>query len=333
MKKTIVFIVFIILASSTSAQMTLKLIKPGYYKGKVDTYYVITSYLSNHPDMFPSKRAEIEIVNKETLGEFTIVNDKGIIMEWDSFNNFFSNNYKNINSPASTIAVKIPNLIIENPDKFHIADEHYAFYKKRIFYHHYEIKEVDFKSFKIIDETYCKDKNNAFYLGKKIVASNALHFKQISQLYSKDDRYVYFKGGILSNANPKTFQKLSYYYQKDDNSVWDNQGYLINVDAKTLKAIYISFRGREEGSPYAIDKDNVYYGANILTSANPKTFKVIVGITSIYGIDENNVYKNGTLIQGADSKTFKTIENDSLEFDAYDKNYKYSRGIRLTNKN
>jgi len=254
-KKTIIFILLSTITFSVSAKMIIKLIKPGYYTDKVSTYYVITGYLSSHTDMFPSKRAEIEIVDKETIAELSPFDDRGELMEWDSFNDFFSKDHKNMIGQASTVAVKIPDFIVEHPDNLHIIDKDYAYYEKRVFYGHIELENVDFKSFEIIYSAYSKDKNKIFYSGKKIIKAKASHFMVIDRTYSKDDKHVYFKGEILSNANPEKFQKSGLFYRKDNNFVWNIDGSLISTNAETFKLVE---KGKKNLKYDAYDKNHKY---------------------------------------------------------------------------
>jgi hypothetical protein len=89
---------------------------------------------------------------------------------------------------------------------------------------------------------------------------------------------------------------------------------------------------------YWADKNNIYGftpmsdGGTISLKLEADKKSFIVFENTEYAKDKKNVYYHNSILKEADSKTFKTINNKETPGLAFDKNYIYMFGERLTEK-
>lgn len=184
--------------------------------------------------------------------------------------------------------------------------------------------------------------------------------------FAKDKEYVYAYGGDfdrlvlvpVDGVDPRTFESLSFgidshdSYFKDAKHVYIGSPIYINegfsylmqqADAATFQILYEDALRNEFGK----DKNNVYYGSDIVTGADPATFISLSSTTPYfkddqhvylekseipgadpasfiflggwYGKDKVAVYEKGQMVQGADRTTFTWIAGDNSEYGKDDK--------------
>jgi hypothetical protein len=305
-----------------------------YYTDNKCIYFVVSNKNNSSGILFPIKSfaSEIIIVKKEEANK--MFDNTGFVLGLDDFLKNYS--IKTRTYELMTIAIKIPDISL---DGFDIIERNYASYKNKKIYEYEEIKGIDFNSFEIInnewEQDYAKDKNAVFYRTKKIINSDPKSFEVLKYDYAKDKNHVYNAGEILENADPTSFQIIDYTYQQDNNQVWII-GKPINADVKTFKLLKYKYPDddSEQISLYAADKCHVYFQGEVITEADPQTFKLLCSDApyQYYGIDKNYIYYNEKIIEGADVKTFIVVKKktDKKQYDAYDKNYHYFRDEKET---
>lgn len=130
--------------------------------------------------------------------------------------------------------------------------------------------------------------------------------------------YRTYKGRqIITGADYNTFTPLGMLYSRDRNYLyyeWERLSYDVN---KTPRRV----------GEFIVDDEKVYhnFSQNILTGANPQTFKNIdwPNWWSIYYSDNSNVYVyDGKILENADVSSFEILDG----MKAKDKNHVYENG-------
>ena len=179
---------------------------------------------------------------------------------------------------------------------------YYNWNKSKIIYHDHRTwnfsTEVncDLESFKVINGPWAKDKNSVFYDGKAKLNIDVATFYFDKNGLPKDKEYVFTVDRdrntdrmlVWKGADPKTFELISVKDPYKQN-LWgkDDKNYFwmlrpVDCDYANFEILDLS---------YSKDKDNVYYERNIVTDADPNTFK-FDSLKYIYK-DKNFEYNRG----------------------------------------
>lgn len=149
----------------------------------------------------------------------------------------------------------------------------------------------------------------------------------LNSMYSKDSERVYIDSvdykGVIAGADPKTFVLLSRKgkspYAKDKNTVFFFEEPVTQADPKTF---------RQLNERYGKDANHVFHMATILTGADAKTFSTPYPHHVWHAKDEHRVFYAGEVVAKADPATFKVLKDDkscgpNCTYRAEDKNHKY----------
>ena len=151
-------------------------------------------------------------------------------------------------------------------------------------------------------------------------------------LYVSSNGDIAYRTSEIYNDNfDRRTRYISYIYNADTNDT-------INAGLKEMKYVIDTASFHFLNYMYWIDKMHVYGytpmsdGGTIFLhrDADRKSF-MVYGKTE-YAKDKNHVYYHNSIIEDADSKTFKLINNKEIAGLAFDKNYFYYFGDRLTEK-
>lgn len=172
-------------------------------------------------------------------------------------------------------------------------------------------------TFVIIDNCFAKDAAGV-YSGITRMEEADLEtfapFKGYDCLYAKDARHVFINGSVVPELDPKTFMPIDTLYAKDSKKVYMNQKQIISdsednfvtgADPATFIVLQEpsasggTYLGTE--SLYAKDARHVYFGGDVITGADPKTFQVV---TARFGKDAQHVYLMTEVVPEADATTF-----------------------------
>ncbi|MDP8202856.1 MAG: DKNYY domain-containing protein [Candidatus Tenebribacter burtonii] len=138
-------------------------------------------------------------------------------------------------------------------------------------------------------------------------------FTNLGYRYAKDFENIYYKGQTLLSADYKSFSVIQIGEEfptlpKEDFHEITSP---INMDdQQSLKSVKMDMMPFKKQSLiivleyYAIDKFRVYYGSEVISNADPSTFKLL---SLLYSKDENHVFYKGKSIPDADPATFKLI--------------------------
>ncbi len=183
---------------------------------------------------------------------------------------------------------------------------------------------IDLVSFEFLEYKYIRDKNGVYYQKfdhednitiEKIETADINTFQLLNAGYAKGKDAVYYYGEELTDADSDTFIVFSWSHGKDANAVYF-QEHKISEDVDFFKLIGI---GQDS---FSKDSQFVYYGANIISDADPETFELIEieGISpQLYTKDKNHVYflsgydeRQGdigtiTILPELDSETFEVL--------------------------
>lgn len=198
-------------------------------------------------------------------------------------------------------------------DYFYAKDKNHVYFGKEI------LNFID--PVEVIHIGYGRIKDNKHvYIGNKIIAnadpttyqvlaekeSQYYHTPFLNNQYSKDKNNVYFLSKIIVSADSDSFMQLNNYLGKDKNHIYLNDNILDNADVETFKVLNVEssieiYDEKEQGYGYATDKNHVYFLGEVISGADPKSFKER---TYGYAEDKNYIYYLRNIVEDADPKTF-----------------------------
>lgn len=155
------------------------------------------------------------------------------------------------------------------------------------------------------------------------------YFQKKGKLYYSDYKDSF---SLVSTGDVKSLELVGNFI-RDKNYVYCNGRAQEIVDISSFRAL--------EGTPFALDKNHVYYSASraglgnsdtiqILEGADPTTFSLICEAKnrvycSYFARDNQHVFFQSKRVEGADPKTFVAEDNGY----AHDKNFVYYNGEKL----
>jgi len=165
-----------------------------------------------------------------------------------------------------------------------------------------------------------------FYSGFPATASivagaDASSFEAINDEYGKDKKHVFYRRSMIINADPDTFEVLGGAFSRDKNHGYAFKTYQEIIPVTNDPAhfeIVPNMKGvqddyTDDAIIYARDREHVYSGSEILTSADPATFFYVpmrAGTGFSLARDKQFVYWRDTPIPEADGSTFKVVSYD-----------------------
>jgi len=174
---------------------------------------------------------------------------------------------------------------------------------------------------------------NIFDVTTHIRCKNSQRIKNSN--YLKNDKYICIEESwrhfdspeeyiaILENADLNTFEILQSPYARDKEHIYYKEELLQSTDPDTFTIL---------GDRFSKDKNHVYCESKLIQDADPDTF---ASLSQHYYIDKNYVYyiyrdivydyQKCTKITKANVESFVLI-NDHIHYNAKDKNYVYSGG-------
>lgn len=124
-----------------------------------------------------------------------------------------------------------------------------------------------------------------------------------------------------------TFRAVNSNYGIDKNNAYYGKNILAGVDKDTLRVHYTS---SSRGEGYMLDKNSVIYEGKIIPGTDPETFDFLgssVGFSFHYALDKNHVFINNEVIDGALPESFVFYTNGH----ARDAKHIYYRDQQLKN--
>jgi hypothetical protein len=192
-----------------------------------------------------------------------------------------------------------------------------------------KIEDADLETFQVVGKInnywWAKDKYSVFRnctnLGKGV---SPIRFRRPTKItdtgiYQAGD-YVIWKSHLIKSDLPSSFVQVSKSYFKDNYKVWQIQHDgtitpIVNADPATFKVLWESkILINQQFNSYAIDKNNVFYKADIISNL-PNSFEVLEFSDKnkyekyAYAIDDSHVFLNGQRIPGSDPRSFLFIDN------------------------
>lgn len=231
----------------------------------------------------------------------------------------------------------------------HFPGTPYSADQRHVFYYIELIPAAHAKTFKALSGVFAKDKNQVYY-GNKVIqnikpndfeifngnshyghnkkqiiygtgvvaAANLKYFVPLNKHFGKDKDHVFW-GGQITKYDPSSFYVFpTGFYVKDKTGVYslfpnfgnDPPKKLKMADAGSFSEIHFDIYGF-----YTKDKNHVYFNDEIITGANPETFRFI---DYLYSKDKDHVYRKGILLQGIKPSQFKF---EKFDFKSYCKQY------------
>ncbi len=144
--------------------------------------------------------------------------------------------------------VKLVQEITEPPKKItkkYIQYKSKLYYLKTFYKKEDKIKEIDYKlinDLRVINDHVITINDTVVYYGTKFPHFDAVTFEKIKDnelsghiRYYKDKNFVYLDTKIIQQANPKTFVMLDYSLAKDDKHVFYKHEILTGADPKSFR--------------------------------------------------------------------------------------------------
>jgi len=175
--------------------------------------------------------------------------------------------------------------------------------------------------------------NIAYFQNREIVGADASTFQELGDRWAKDKSTVYQEGQKQTYLDSATVKVFPYVYVVDKAGVWVyGTGYYMRVDKTDADPVTFSVISHGYGK----DKNNVYYFAQKIVTADVQSFTPLRGAnypsseglaSSWYAKDKNAVYYRSDVIQNADVQSFAFLGDEY----AKDKNKVYYEGKILAN--
>lgn len=173
------------------------------------------------------------------------------------------------------------------------------------------VSGTDANSFQVIGYDYAKDKFRAYYKETGFTVNDVATFKPLDYMFGQDKEVGYFYLKPISGSNGSSFGVLSRNFAKDDKAVYYAWSILDTSEPPGTRVI-------KEAQPssftvvglyYATDAIHAFYKDNVLTAADPSSFKQWGDVYTDYAHDSTHVYFQHRLITAADKATFSILSD------------------------
>lgn len=162
------------------------------------------------------------------------------------------------------------------------------------------LDNVDTASFQPINRHFAKDQNHYYYQTQPLANIDHATFKPFLRHAVDKNRAYYFYNAqqvnLTYSTDYDTYEVLDNYYAKDKNHLYYENLRVPNIDPAQI--FYNEFGVITDGIHAIIDGD-------IVIGSDPETFQQFQ--KTPFAKDKNQVYFNGIRIVGADPKTFTII--------------------------
>ena len=154
---------------------------------------------------------------------------------------------------------------------------------------------------------FAKDKSFVFNQNMEIIQWVSPRWFSIfswgnEHFYYKDNKNVFYKWKIVLGADVKTFSYITWWYRWDETKIFYEGNVIGSWNRNLLKMI---------GNNYASDGKSIYYFGKVIDTVIGEfhviTWNQVPDIDNFYAMDRKNVFKEGNLITWADPKTFRVI--------------------------
>jgi hypothetical protein len=145
------------------------------------------------------------------------------------------------------------------------------------------------------------------YLPKPVkIEASYNSFVNLSNGYAKDDTQIFYKGFIISNADYKSFSVIPIENEFPKISTEMITPTFRSKEQPTLMRTQSMFKDQFILTLefYAKDKNNVYYGINVIPNADSNTFQIL---SILYSKDINSCYFCGKQILDSEPNTFEIM--------------------------
>ena len=191
--------------------------------------------------------------------------------------------------------------------------------KDSLFFFDRPLDQVDIANFSVLDESYARDKNHIYYYAserqsKDYFTTKKLSFEIVQNArpetftalgygYGKDNIQGFYKGHIFEIKDAPSFELLDHHWMKDVKVAYADRIEIKDSDGESFELL---------SSPYAKDKNNVYFGEGLhdghtqikIISKNPATFSVL---EHPYAKDAQSVFYFDEPIPGAEPTGFQIL--------------------------
>jgi hypothetical protein len=145
----------------------------------------------------------------------------------------------------------------------------YAKDRKRVYFQDVPLPDADPTSARVVDDYLLVDNEHVYQAEKLIPGADPHTFTVIMGSYTKDGTHVYYNQTVLPDADPGTFRVLdNENFAKDEHSVYtvfyDEIRKIPGADPATFQTLH---------DAYAKDKNQLYYGGQVVEGVNPETFQ------------------------------------------------------------
>ena len=205
-----------------------------------------------------------------------------------------------------------------DPKTYELVKNHvnWARDKDHYFYSN-DMIHADRNTFVFVNDYFLKDKDSVYVspnIGNfKSILANPGNVEAINKDYMRVGNTVYYppfqRGSDVITKSFNTIDAIRILNR--DIIVVNNKSILSRgkefkyngVDAASFQLFPVDKKDEADlGTPYAKDKNNVYYNQEIIPGADVKTF---IPMEYDFGKDTKNVYYQKQLLQGVDAKSFK----------------------------
>lgn len=181
---------------------------------------------------------------------------------------------------------------------FEILDDEQAYARdeRQVYFNGNVIQAADPSTFEVLESWFSRDINHV-YISGEVFTDNPAHFEILGESLYRDSEHVYWSTNIISDDPASLvvlFSQDYYTYIKDSQNVFVNGNVIADADVDTFEVL---------SSGYARDADQVYYFDQVLP-ADSGTFEVL---EIPYSRDSQHVFWMENLISGADPATFKVL--------------------------
>lgn len=172
----------------------------------------------------------------------------------------------------------------------------------------FEVTSADAATFKFplpngTNSDYAKDAKHVFLRGQIIPGADPATFEVLRGVFSRDAKQVYAGREVFCDDAPH-FEMVSINFVKNGHSVYRVQN---NGQAETVSEDVANFRQirDDEWHSYCADSTQVFVNGNLISGADPQSFRVLGG--GYAGDAEHTFYFDKPLPDGTDAATLTPL--------------------------
>ena len=200
------------------------------------------------------------------------------------------------------------------------------------------VKEADLATFQFplpkgTEADYARDAKHVFLRGRVLPGADPATFEVLEGAFARDAKSVFLGDQVFCDDAPH-FERVSINFVKNGHSVYRVQN---NGQAETVSEDVANFRQirDDEWHSYCVDSTQVFVNGNLISGADPQSFRVLGGgyagdaehtfyfdkpmpegtdaatltpLAGGYAKDRVHAYYLGKVLQGADAATFEITD-------------------------